>query len=382
MTALLSAIFPPSMLATALTEVVVMPDNSDRDWRYPQPQPQQPQQQQQQQQQQHIQHCPPITTEHWSHAYTTAPLGGMASVDLRMFHEQQYSYTESYGTTAPHAGPPSAYNNYYDEPNLQVDTEMLTPSTATFSTDMVEDYQPCHDCTTNFLHPPLSCAHTSISAQSPHSVERETPLRLQPPKPLVLKQQSKERRPTYSRAATAPEPRLTIKRSGSDDGEADEPEEDDYAPTITEPKNGRGRKRQRIPHTAVERRYRENLNAHLERLRRSVPALAFRPATASNPSTNGGTTNTKLSTSTSALTATTTTTTTTAAAAATGLGYEEASGGINPKPSKCEILSGAIDFISALERENRTLRNENEGLRKKGEELERWCGGGGRGNNT
>ena len=71
----------------------------------------------------------------------------------------------------------------------------------------------------------------------------------------------------------------------------------------------RGRKRQRIPHTAVERRYRENLNAHLDKLRQNVPALACGAGDA----------------------------------------------GDGAKPSKCEVLNGAIEYIGTLSREKNAL---------------------------
>ena len=78
----------------------------------------------------------------------------------------------------------------------------------------------------------------------------------------------------------------------------------------------RGRPRKRIPHTAVERRYRENLNSHLERLRGAVPNLT---AAQRRKSTDGS----------------------------------------DPmKPSKCEILMGAFEYIKRLEAENDSLKRE------------------------
>lgn len=80
----------------------------------------------------------------------------------------------------------------------------------------------------------------------------------------------------------------------------------------------RGRPKQRIPHTTVERRYRENLNAKIKQLQQAVPML-------------NTTTSTKRS-------------------------LADMDDGIDlPKPSKCEILTGAVDYITLLELENARL---------------------------
>ena len=105
-------------------------------------------------------------------------------------------------------------------------------------------------------------------------------------------------------------------------------DDDEYIPT--EPSN-RGRKRQRIPHTAVERRYRENLNAHLDKLRQTVPALARR-----------------------------------------GVDGAKVEGGQGVKPSKCEILNGAIEHIGALNKEVGELKAENAALRARVEQMQQW----------
>ncbi|KAL1306445.1 hypothetical protein AAFC00_005144 [Neodothiora populina] len=79
----------------------------------------------------------------------------------------------------------------------------------------------------------------------------------------------------------------------------------------------RGRPRKRIPHTAVERRYRENLNAHLEKLRSAVPNL-------------------------------------------TAAQRRKATDGADPmKPSKCEVLIGAVEYIKRLEDENERLKRKS-----------------------
>ncbi|KAI5210473.1 hypothetical protein E4T39_00043 [Aureobasidium subglaciale] len=79
-------------------------------------------------------------------------------------------------------------------------------------------------------------------------------------------------------------------------------------------KEGRGRTRKRIPHTAVERRYRENLNTQLENLRCALPKLQAahrrRPSDPNDPM----------------------------------------------KPSKCEILIGAVEHIKRLEEQVKGLK--------------------------
>lgn len=80
------------------------------------------------------------------------------------------------------------------------------------------------------------------------------------------------------------------------------------APPTT--KEGRGRLRKRIPHTAVERRYRENLNSQLENLRAAVPKSKLELAVRRRPS--------------------------------------DLNEPINP--TKCEILVGAVKYIKSLEK--------------------------------
>ncbi|CAD0112554.1 unnamed protein product [Aureobasidium uvarum] len=112
-----------------------------------------------------------------------------------------------------------------------------------------------------------------------------------------LPKQNKRRPSTIRRTAT--EPSMEI-RSGSIQR--------------TAAKEGRGRGRKRIPHTAVERRYRENLNTHLENLRHAMPFLQAaqrrRASDVNDPM----------------------------------------------KPSKCEILIGGLAYIKRLESEVKELK--------------------------
>jgi hypothetical protein len=117
----------------------------------------------------------------------------------------------------------------------------------------------------------------------------------------------------------------------------------------------RKRKRKRLPHTAVERRYRVNLNAHLEILRNKIPSLAacdplvgqsahdvIASSSYINSDANGVAGQHRL----------TETYRRTVAGAQMGA-----------KPSKCEILKGAIQHIAAVEQENRFLRAQFQELK-------------------
>ncbi|PVH91274.1 hypothetical protein DM02DRAFT_664167 [Periconia macrospinosa] len=76
--------------------------------------------------------------------------------------------------------------------------------------------------------------------------------------------------------------------------------------------------RQRLPHNQVERKYREGLNAELERLRRAVPTLPQ--------------------------------------------GHEGVAMG-QAKPGKAMVLAGAIDYIKKIEQERDMLAAELDGMR-------------------
>lgn len=82
------------------------------------------------------------------------------------------------------------------------------------------------------------------------------------------------------------------------------------------PRKSRISKRQ--PHNEVERKYREGLNAELERLRLAIPTLPQCDSQAANGA---------------------------------------------PKPSKATVLASAIDYIHKMERERDRLRQENEVLK-------------------
>ncbi|KAK0950317.1 hypothetical protein LTR91_025758 [Friedmanniomyces endolithicus] len=290
-------------------------------------------------------------------------MGGMQDVDLSVFQHDPYPAT--YGTTATQMLP-TGYGYYagLDLPACS-DVEMHTPTTANFPLVAPTEVS-FTTISASYLQPPTT-AHASLAARSPKSVHSNLSPRprLRYPNgqhapPPTTTSHHQQHRPAISRAATAPEPRdpPALKRNASTISDADPEDEDEEYVPVAETKSSRGggahRKRQRIPHTAVERRYRDNLNAHLDKLRLSVPA--FTGGAREMPGGSLG-----------------------SAAGSTAGGKSGGVGSGEAKPSKCEVLNGAIEHIGEVERENRGLREEVQMLGARVEELERWCREGGRG---
>ncbi|TKA24121.1 hypothetical protein B0A50_06861 [Salinomyces thailandicus] len=263
-------------------------------------------------------HETPTLTGEW--ADHGAQIGNMQDVDLRMFHPGHDYYGEPYASASGSTFLPRDAHEHGDGSHWAHDVDVATPSTATFSNDVAEGYRHLTRISdANLLRPP----ENRLSLGPPLINTTGRAVAQQPRHALDTTQDAYNHRPTINRSATAPEPRHclstvpsptlpALKRSGtSEDGE------DDYNPPPGEDGKMRGRKRQRIPHTAVERRYRENLNTHLDRLRQTVPALAARSGKMCEGGTQEGV-----------------------------------------KPSKCEILNGAIEHIGVLQEENLGLRDE------------------------
>ncbi|SMR48064.1 unnamed protein product [Zymoseptoria tritici ST99CH_3D1] len=277
----------------------------------------------------------PLPSNNWHDGSNNMPVmtHGMLETDLRMF---QQSEAGTYNT--PFTSGQQRISHALVSPRLAFppdaawasDMELGTPSTGTFPSNIDEGYTIRH--TSNHLTLPSTHGHDPSDTNSPRSSFGDQSPSSQYVQPIF---KSAPKRPGIARAVTAPDtiPQRPlhsppIKRSPSDDGE-----DDDYFPSASDPKtSSRNRKRARIPHTAVERRYRENLNAHLDRLRQTVPELAARSGVVN------------------------------------GKGGEPA----GLKPSKCEILTGAIEHIGALGQENYALKAEAEALRGRLEQLERW----------
>jgi hypothetical protein len=291
----------------------------------PQSQPQSnTQQQQQQQQQQH--------------------LLGMVGVDRRYFQDDTPPFM-AYSTTSAST---NLLSPCFQAENAWSDIDMNTPSNFDSPQEPIESFIPTQPNNAHLLPPRVPGnvrhPHTHAPLTSPHQ-EISDPMN-------VLRLSSLERSQTEPTKGSQNRASKTanIKASVSDESDDDfVPSESNQASKPSTMPSTRGRKRQRIPHTAVERRYRENLNAHLERLRQTVPALASRRASGGIPLMGGGHRASEPST-----------------VPVVALLSDGA------KPSKCEILNGAIEHIGAIERENGALRDEVKGLRARVEDLQRW----------
>lgn len=195
--------------------------------------------------------------------------GSMHEADLRMFQPEAGDYEESYHNDTNELLSP--HLDYVPEASWGSDMDMATPSTAGLTSDVLDGYhnmrhtstinqhlnlQPRNDRVTSA--PQIGSPHSSYSGMSPHRYH----VKLHEP---VAR---KEERPNLTRAITAPavvdqRPRRsvqtaaspTIKRSASED------EDDEYVPS--EDAKPRGRKRQRIPHTAGKSRSLEALRVSL-----------------------------------------------------------------------------------------------------------------------
>jgi len=213
----------------------------------------------------------------------------------------------------------------FDRPSLQQPVmhdrhEIMMQSQSNINSDRFSAVPISVRDTTGIYHGPTHHSNPSSSAMS--SATSPLVKHRNPPPATHMRTKSMQdptkKRPQLDRkiqSATQPSAmssRPSIKRSNSDDAT-------DYS-NNGEGLAGRGRTKQRIPHTTVERRYRENLNLHLQKLRLSLPNLQ--------------------------------------SAQRKQLLSELDNSDDAPKPSKCEILIGAVDYISQLEAENARLKRE------------------------
>lgn len=296
-----------------------------------QPQPSTPQHQQQQQQ-----------------------LFGM---NRRYFQDDAPSFM-AYSSTNPAS---NLISPCFPAENAWSDIDMNTPSNFDSPQEPIESFIPNQSTPTHLQPPQLPSTTRHSQAHAPITSPHQDPTdQMSVDRPGMPGRSQTE--PSKSHHPGRPSKIANIKASGSDDSD------DDFVPSeanqasrsTTQPANNnnttnnRGRKRQRIPHTAVERRYRENLNAHLERLRQTVPALATRRTPSGIPLVSNS-----LNASGHRVSEPNT-------APVVALLSDGA------KPSKCEILNGAIEHIGAVERENGALREEVKDLRARVEDLQRW----------
>lgn len=247
----------------------------------------------------------PMLTQQWPNP-NGQHLSGIQPLDVRMYPDEHYSTLSTN--------------------HLEGYSDVGTPSDSGFPTEGADYISPFPAVSSHLQIPeksrrlgPMHSPHSSHASISP------VPSPLHMPFDSQVSMTGLPTPPERHRSST------TSSNSSFAKGRAASEEDREYFPS--EDPSKRGRKRQRIPHTAVERRYRENLNAHLDKLRQTVPTLASR----SGPGA--------------------------------GKGADRTEGA---KPSKCEILSGAIDHIGLLDRENGSLKNEVRALRAKIQDMDAW----------
>ena len=321
-----------------------MPDQpSDQDWQH---------------QHQHNQHTNsyipphmPMLTNQWapqsqpqSNPQQHQQLLGMAGVDRHYFQDVE---TQPYMAFSSTVASNNLISPCFPADNTWSDMDMNTPSNFDSPQEPIETFVPNQPNHGHLLPPRASGnvrhSHAHAPITSPHQESAE---QMSVDRPVMPRANTDPGKGDPSR----PSKTANIKASGSDESDDDfVPSESNQnsKPAATAP--NRGRKRQRIPHTAVERRYRENLNAHLERLRQTVPSLASRRTSGAIPLLSNHHRGSE------------STTTPVVVALSDGA-----------KPSKCEILNGAIEHIGAVERENSALHDEVKELRARVEDLQRW----------
>jgi hypothetical protein len=329
-----------------------MPDQgSDQDWQH--------QHQHSQQPNSYIPHMPMLTNQ-WApqsqpqsntQLQQHQQLLGMAGMDRRYFHDDTPPFMAFSSTGASN----NLISPCFPAENAWSDIDMNTPSNFDSPQEPIESFIPNPPNHAHLLPPRVSGAtrhsHAHAPLTSPHQ-EITDPMSVDRPS-LPGRSHTEPVKGQHSARASKT---ANIKQSGSDESDEDfVPSESNQNSKPATTASNRGRKRQRIPHTAVERRYRENLNAHLERLRQTVPALASRrvsgniPLVSNNHSVVPGHRASEPNT------------------APVGALLSDGA-----KPSKCEILNGAIEHIGAVERENAGLREEVKDLRTRVEDLQRW----------
>ncbi|EFQ87138.1 hypothetical protein CFE70_003708 [Pyrenophora teres f. teres 0-1] len=173
---------------------------------------------------------------------------------------------------------PGAFSTHHAEAHTS-EPACFSPTTTTIS----QTSSLCDDAT-----------QQASPSLSPHMLKRESPS-----SSASGSESSTPKRPTRKRG------RPKMDRRSTD------------SQLVTSP-SAKSQRTKRLPHNQVERKYREGLNAELERLRNAVPILRHR---------------------------------------------DEPGGMAQPKPSKAMILASAIEYIQSIEKENELLKEENERLR-------------------
>lgn len=244
------------------------------------------------------------------HDYSsTAPLlpsQGWNGLNLQMYQHDMYGNLQLHTPQALQS-PSLSFSQYSDW-----DMENGSPSPA-----LTGGFPDFYETQQNIPYRQSGLAH-SMYTESTHYDRSQTSHYnpTAPHSPPKGSQLLRAERPTLGRSVTAPVP--AMKRESPS-----EEENEDATSSNNQTSKARLRK-PRMPHTAVERRYRENLNAHLDRLRQALPSLAARKRA--------------------------------------GPG-KESTAADSTRPSKTDILSTAVEYISVLESENAALKAELESLK-------------------
>ena len=276
----------------------------------------------------------PMSDGQWPH--TQQPqLSGFQPLSTNCFEEDEHTFGQFLARPSVMSS-----NMVYPPITWASEIEIATHCPTAFPSalgDALDDFhQDAQAQTYESLHPPVSTHGSPGSAYSPHSYHSGFSRRERPSQ--TTSPAYSDKRPALAkvgRPATDPGPHdygpSGCPHNDTKHEDSSEADDEEYVPQV-EPK-ARGKKRQRIPHTAVERRYRENLNSNLDKLRQTVPALAARRGQGAS---------------------------------------KGAEGGEGVKPSKCEILNGAIEHIGSLSKQNDGLRHENRALRARMEDMQNW----------
>jgi len=267
----------------------------------------------------------PFTTQQWSPS-NAAPMGGMHDTDLRMFQSQEYE--EVVGAPSTMLPPQLQYTSDADWAS---DYDSRSPTIGNMAMSNTELYStvPSNYMLHN-LRVPVPRSSGAVSAHSPTSSYGSTSPQ------QVFSRPQESLRPGIGRSHTAPANQLRLSEliptSAPTSEKQTASEEDDDELTAEGDSKSKVRKRQRIPHTAVERRYREALNAGIKSLQAAVVASK---QTTGSPAPLA-----------------------------------------DDKPSKSSILHGAIEQIQTLSSDNVSLRNEVRALQAQLAEISQWAQAG------
>jgi hypothetical protein len=218
------------------------------------------------------------------------------------------------------------YDSYFTLPFTSMESEGMFPGDTPFNSTIQATFPPSNPPPSSTsqstplsqLEPPTTdiWSGASVSPQQQHHHRTPSTNNAYPEQPQPSSSATPSRHPPLKREPTDEEAPTPNKR-----GRPRRSKTSTSAGTSTT--SASSATPRRLPHNQVERKYRENLNAELERLRRAIPTLSPR---------NNGT--------------------------------SDANSSHQPKPSKSMILAGAIEYIEQIEKERDEYRAECERLKR------------------